>query len=235
MTFENNTAPKRADAEQQNWAAENGLLSTTDSAAASKPLVERTGWEDLFGSPVVDSRLGTQPTGSLFGPQDANVDVCDLHKKGTTQKESLDYADEGNSILNRMYEVAVLTPKGKVEPPDFVKTYGEQAAQKMQELGITGVIRQGDNIWVNLAKPLHFGDSSGSIDISKQVSFTAHPSAGMVTLDRVGGVTASNGVFQLPINRVDLQPRKDGYLSGSVSASWSQTQVCAFPDGKIYK
>lgn len=234
MTFENNSAPQKADAVRDNWTADYGLCSA-DSQADSRPLVNRTGWEDLFGSPVIDSRLATEPSGSIFGTPDANVDNCEKHKKTTTQKDSLDNTKLGDSVLNRMYEVAVLTPKGRVEPKDFAATYGEAAAKKMEELGITGVIRRDQNVWVNLAKPLHFGDSSGSIDIGTQVSFTSHPQGGMVVLDNVGGVTASNGVFQLQINRVDLQPREHGFLTGDVTAGWSRTRVCAFPDGKIYK
>lgn len=206
-----------------------------------KPSVERAsldGIEAMFGGvPVVDSRLAYPPAlnPNIFQINEASLATCNDHARTNTQKESLEATKEGDSILNRMYELAILTPNGRTKQESFSSVYGEAAAAKMKEFGITEVTRSGVGITVHLAKQLHFGDASGSIDIGRRVSFNSTPSGGAVTLDRVEGVTASNGMFQLPINRVDLQPRAHGHLSGVVSAGFTTTRVCATPDGKIHR
>ena len=203
--------------------------------------VERVSFESLFGSPVLDPSLGAQPPQfELLGENEGfkqdlqNLDACGNFRKTNTQKDSLEATAQGNSILNRMYEVSVLTPPGKVFSKDFDTVYGEAASAKMKELGITDVSRSGNRVSVNLKNPLHFDGSSGSIDVARNVSFSSNPTGGSVVLDGVTGVVARSGLFQLAIDRVDLQPREKGYLSGVIKADWSQTNVCAFPDGKIY-
>lgn len=250
MTFENGSAHPKADSSAaNNWTVEflHANLDRTGSTLLQKSIeqapinddrstVQRAGWEDLFGSPVIDARLAPvdHKDPNLFRTKDANIDSCDGHRKTTNQKDSLDSTKEGNSVLNRLYEVAVLTPKGTVKAQDFDKTYGSAAAKKMQELGITEITKSGSTISVNLAKALHFGDGSGSIDIDKSVKFKAQAQGGEVTLDSMSGVTASSGIFSLPINRVELQPMDHGYVSGNVTAGWTETKVCATPDGIIH-
>lgn len=195
--------------------------------------VQVAGLEELFGDPVIDSRMGKNLPTDIFGSYNAKVENCDKHAPTKSQKDSLDSTAMGNSLLHRLYEVSVLTPQSKVSANDFDKVFGKPTADKMDELGITDVTRTKQNLLVHLKNPIHYGDSSGSIDIEKAVSFASYPNGGALTLDNVSGVTASSGIFQLAVNRVELQPRKDGYMSGTVTASWSETKVCALPDGTI--
>jgi hypothetical protein len=164
---------------------------------------------------------------------DERVDRCDQHAATKTQKESLESTAMGNSVMHRMYEVAVLSPQGKVEAKDFEKVFGKAAAEKMQELGISDISRSKQNMTLHLKNALHYGDSSGEIDVEKSVSFVSYPNGGALTLDQISGITARSGIVQLPVSRIDLHPRKDGYMSGTAYASWSQTQLCALPDGTI--
>jgi hypothetical protein len=103
----------------------------------------------------------------------------------------------------------------------------------MEELGITDISRSKQNMTVHLKNGLHYGDSSGEIEVGKSVSFVTYPNGGAMTLDQISGITARSGIVQVPLNRLDMQPRKDGYMSGTAYASWSQTQLCALPDGTI--
>lgn len=208
------------------------IAKQLDAGAASQ--VERAGWEELFGTPVVDSRLGT-PLPDIFAPHDGRVDSCDSHRPTKTQEDALESTAKGNSVLHRMYEVAVLTPPGKIQAKDFESVYGASAAAKMSELGITEVRRSKTGTSVQLKNPLHYGDANGSIDVSTTVSFASRTNAGALSLDNIQGVTARSGMFQVQINRLDLQPREDGYMSGHVTAQWSQTRICALPDGTIYR
>lgn len=215
------------------------LLRTAPSAEAK---LKNAGWEAFFGTPVIDSRLAPQQTQpDIFGvyddfkPDAESLEACGNFPRTTNKKDSLEETAKGNSILNRMYEVAVLTPAGKTADKDFDSVYGTLAAGKMKELGITQVSRSGDRVTARLKAPLHFEGGSGSIDIGTTVSFDSAPRGGAVTLDRVQGVTARSGLFQVAIDQVELEPRQKGYLSGLVVADWSRTRVCAFPDGKIYR
>lgn len=241
MGFDNPIVDGRVQADAESGSLEKLSASAFEGCPLRGAQIERSGYEDLFGSPVLDSRLASAPPHfELLGETDEfrqdlqNLDACGNFRKTTTQKDSLEATAQGNSVLNRMYEVAVLTPPGKVLARDFDSVYGQAASAKLQELGITDVSRNGSRVSVNLKNPLHFDGSSGSMDIDRNVSFTAIPSGGSVVLDRVNGVVARSGLFQLAIDRVDLQPREKGYLSGVVKADWSETKVCAFPDGKIY-
>lgn len=192
-------------------------------------------WADIFADPVIDYRLAPNPPPSnIFGPSGTGLSECQKYPETKTQKESLESTALGNSVLHRMFEVAALTPNGKLSADEFEKVYGAAAAAKMNELGINQVERKGNQITVHLNNPLHFGDNTGSIDISKTVSFQASSNHGAISMENVNGVSASNGLFQVPINTVELQAHKEGYMSGSVQADWSQTNVCAVPNGKIY-
>lgn len=213
--------------------------SNEDSVTASKLSQEafrQLAWQELFGAQVSDSRPGNSLPSALFQTNDlANLASCDKFPRTKTQKDSLEASKQGDSVLNRMYELAVLTPSGKLLPKDFENTYGKQVAEKMQELEIQQVLRQGSQIRVDLKSPLHYGDSSGSIDVAKQVSFRSRPQGGEVSLDDLRGVKASSGLFTVNVNSIELQPREKGYLSATVKADWTVTNVCAHPDGKIYR
>ena len=211
------------------------INSIFEDSNTNRPALSRAGFEELFQDPVIDYRLAPQTNPpDIFGPHvDERVDKCDKHAATKTQKESLESTAMGNSVMHRMYEVAVLSPQGKVEAKDFEKIFGKAAADKMDELGITEISHSKQNMTVHLENGLHYGDSSGEIDVDKSVSFVSYPNGGALTLDQISGITARSGIVQLPVNRVDLQVRKDGYMSGTAYAGWSQTQLCALPDGTI--
>lgn len=195
--------------------------------------VERVDWEELFSDPVVDSRLAPPPP-NIFATGDPRIMKCDSHKETTNQKDSLESTSKGNSVLHRMYEVSVLAPQGKTEAKDFDSVFGATTASKLEEFGITRVTHSGSAMSVALRQPLQFSDASGSISISKDVAFESEPYGGALTLDRISGVTATQGMFQVAINRIDLEPRQDGYMSGLVYADWTQSPICAEPDGSIH-
>ena len=226
MRFEMESGPQTDSTKSPDWTAE---------VFQVRPESKQTlAFAELFGDPVSDAQLAGSLNSKLFQLDESSVGACDINRATSNQKDSLAATKEGDSILNRMYEMAVLTPKGTTKANQFEKVYGDAVATKMSELGITDITRNGSAISISLANPLHFGDDSGTIDIQKKVSFTSLPQGGAVKLDNVAGVTVSSGFFTLSVNKVDLQPREHGYLSGQVSAGFTQTKVCATPDGKIY-
>lgn len=230
MRFERESGNQTDSTKVADWSAE-----LFNANVDSRPEVSRVSIADLFGDPVIDARLATPPRldPGLFQTNDSSIGACDSHAITRNQKDSLAATKDGDSILNRMYEMSVLTPKGTTKADQFQNVYGEAVADKMSELGITEINRVGSAVSISLAKPLHYGDDSGTIDIQNKVGFTTSPQGGAVRLDNVSGVTVSSGIFTLSVSKVDLQPREKGYLSGQVSAGFTQTKVCATPDGKI--
>lgn len=167
-------------------------------------------------------------------PESLDKNSCNAFAKTKNQMESVAATSQGESALNRIYEISVLTPEGKVTAAGFEKAYGKTIADKVQALGITEVERHGNDISVALKNPQHYGDSSGSIDISSSVSFTVQSSGGKIIADNISGVTASSGFFTVDVSNADLQPRAKGYLSGVIKAGPTTADVCAVPDGRIF-
>lgn len=217
-------------------------LADPERAGQEARTIQTANLADLLRDPVIDSRLSPYSVqdaksviDSLLPEAAGGIDNCANRALTKTKEESLESTAKGNSILHRMYEVAVRTPSGKVEAKDFESVYGAQAASKMQELGITQVLRSGQRVNVHLKAPQEFQGEGGSIIIDKYVAFSSTPRGGSVALDSIRGVTARSGLFQFAIESVDLHPRKEGFLSGVVRANLSATNVCATPDGKIYR
>jgi hypothetical protein len=199
------------------------LLTLQKESAASNLTIG-----EGFGLPL----LTLEPFPGISQELDKNS--CDAFPATKTQKDSLAATVKGESGLNRLYELAVLTPAGKVTPKAFEKVYGKTIADKLTEMGIKEIDRNGDTIAVSLKKPLHFGDDSGSVDIASAVSFTSRPAGGKALLDNISGVTAKSGIFEVDVSRVDLQPRAKGYLTALITAGPSEATVCAVPDGRIF-
>ena len=75
----------------------------------------------------------------LFNKNDSTLDKssCDAFPAAKSQKEALEDTIQGESQLNRAYEIAVLTPQGKLASADFDKAYGATIAGKIRNMGYT--------------------------------------------------------------------------------------------------
>lgn len=242
MVFDNAFSAETSACKGESAAEPVSFLTFAEGKAdSSRQKLQLASIAELFGDPVIDAVPGAEPPAdqsenvlpSLLPSLKGGQDLCAGRAATKNLQESLDSTAKGDSILHRMYEVAVKTPQGTLMPKDFASAYGKLAAAKMDELGITRVQRSGSRINVSLKAPLHFDGESGSLDIEKSVSFSTSPKGGAVELDGIRGVSATSGLFRVAIDQVDLQPRQEGYLSGQVRGGLSASRICVSPDGKI--
>lgn len=158
--------------------------------------------------------------------------------------DSLASSAMGESILNRMYELTANAGEGHLSQPEFEKKLGPELAGLLNNLGITGVEIRDTRSTVTLKKQLKFGDENGQVEVGQTVdptkpdgpaefSFTAKIYGGAAAMENIKGITASNALGSADVRSIDLQPRKDGYLSASLNTSWTDVNLCALPNGKI--
>lgn len=163
----------------------------------------------------------------------SEVGKCDAHDAITKDKDVLESAAKGESVLHRLVELSILTPQGRLTPSDFPSVYGSSIASRLNGLGVLEIDRNGLFTSARLLNPLKIDDPNGSIDISTSISFLASRQSGTLNLEKIRGVAVSSGFISLPVNSMELLPRKEGYISGNVSASWLKAPLCALPDGRV--
>ena len=174
-------------------------------------------------------------------------DVCSTMAPAPDMNAALASAHLGNSALHRVYEVAAQTSPGTHLPADFPAVYGTDAAQKLQNYGLTQVAKSGNHTDVTLKAPVQVSEGSSSLLIAKDLSFNSTMTGVVADLKSIKGVTAYSGWLGATINSATIRPLENGYMSATVTASLGasfapsiglvsqKAELCAHPDGRIYR
>jgi hypothetical protein len=246
MAFENESmrqAPGALNAIDSHEKPGQILFDEASKELAAQGQLQKASYEGLFGSPVIDFRMAQAPAAQVEAK-----DYCDTLPRTKSMKDSLAATEHGESMLNRMFEIAAKTPQGITLAKDFEALFGKDGAAKMVKLGLESINKQGASSTLKFKQPIVFGESGGTVTIDTNITFDTVKSGGAISIENLTGVSGQSGIFSVPIDRLDMQPHPGGYVSAVVDASMfskddsatanplfgKQVKLCAFPNGTIY-